>query len=79
MGGRFVVESVADLPWNGRPICHGIGGRNGVEYAFYHLYAVKVSGNIALDSFKKKLESSRKPEGRLSYLEMKNVLAHEAK
>jgi hypothetical protein len=31
------VEWAADLPWNGRPISHGIGGRNGVEYAAWRL------------------------------------------
>ena len=27
------MESVAGIPWNEWPVCRGIGGRNGLEYA----------------------------------------------
>lgn len=42
---------------------------------FYHLYAVKIKGNVKFDDFLKKLDKSFNPEARWSYLDMKKILA----
>jgi hypothetical protein len=43
------VESVAAFPWNGWPLCYGISGSNGVEYATYGPVRLEAACRRALE------------------------------